>query len=102
MSDSEPRTGLPPRPAESAPRGYDEEEPPGSSRRHPRWADVPLDKWEDWRWQAQNAVRSVRQLAELLPHAPDELDALDRLADEYKLAIPPYYFSLIDPDDPHD
>ena len=52
--------------------------------------------------RSQNAIRSVRQLRDLLPFTPDELEAIGRLEAEYKLAIPPYYFSLIDPDDPND
>ena len=31
---------------------------------HPLWRDVPHHQWDDWRWQSQNAVRSVRQLRE--------------------------------------
>jgi lysine 2,3-aminomutase len=44
----------------------------------------------------------VRQLRHLLPFEPRELEALGRLEADYKLAIPPYYFSLIDPDNPAD
>ena len=33
---------------------------------------------------------------------PQEVAALEGLEAEYKLAIPPYYFSLIDLRDPHD
>jgi lysine 2,3-aminomutase len=44
----------------------------------------------------QNAVRSTSQLVELLPHSPDEIRILGELENHYKLAIPPYYFSLID------
>ncbi|GIW80729.1 MAG: hypothetical protein KatS3mg105_2536 [Gemmatales bacterium] len=80
----------------------DEEEPPGKPRRHPIWRDVPDKKWNDWRWQSQNAIRSVRQLRELLPFTPDELEAIGQLEGEYKLAIPPYYFSLINPEDEND
>src|SRR5262249_53476821 len=86
----------------AAARGCEGEGPPGAPRRPPRWADVPPDRWEDWRWQSQNAVRTVRQLTELLPFSAEDVVALGRLADEYKLAIPPYYFSLINPDDPLD
>ncbi|HEY7422917.1 MAG TPA: KamA family radical SAM protein, partial [Gemmataceae bacterium] len=50
----------------------------------------------------QNAIRSVRQLRTLLPFTVAELEAIGRLEGEYKLAIPPYYFSLIDPDDRDD
>jgi lysine 2,3-aminomutase len=50
----------------------------------------------------QNAVRTTSQLTELLSHAPREIAALERLEAQFKLAIPPYYFSLIDVDDPAD
>ena len=80
----------------------DSEEPPSSFRRHPRWKDVPLAQWEDWRWQMQNAIRTTSQVAELLPHSPSEIAALESLEAQYKLAIPPYYFSLINVADPHD
>ena len=78
------------------------EEPPSSSRRHPHWKHVPLQQWEDWRWQMQNAVRTTSQLTELLPFPPGDIPALEALEAQYKLAIPPYYFSLIDPNDPND
>lgn len=80
----------------------DDEEPPSKPRRNPIWADVPDHQWDDWRWQSQNAVRSVRQLRNLLSFTDEELEAIGRLESEYKLAIPPYYFSLINPDDPND
>ena len=82
--------------------GYDDEEPPSKPRRHPLWRKVPKKQWDDWRWQSQNAIRSVRQLRELLPFEPEELEAIGALEAEYKLAIPPYYFSLIDTDNPND
>src|SRR5262249_12417944 len=39
---------------------------------------------------------------DLLPFTPEELEAIGSLEGQYKLAIPPYYFSLINPDDPND
>lgn len=80
----------------------DSEEPPSSPRRHVRWSDVPQELWEDWRWQMQHAIRTTSQLAELLPHTPEQLEILARLETQYKLAIPPYYFSLINVEDPAD
>jgi lysine 2,3-aminomutase len=80
----------------------DRDEPPSSSTRHPVWQKVSNNLWNDWRWQSQNAVRTVDQLCELLSFRRDEIESLKKLAAEYKLAIPPYYFSLIDPDDPAD
>src|SRR3954463_3994487 len=102
MSEPEPRPGLVPRPVPPAPGGYDDEEPPSRPRRHPIWSHIPDRLWDDWRWQSQNPVRSVRQLRHLLPFTPAELQAIGALEGEYKLAIPPYYFSLINCGDPAD
>lgn len=97
MNESEERTGLEPRSVMKTTNGFDEEEPPGKPRRHPLWRSVPDHQWNDWRWQSQNAIRSVRQLRDLLPFTPEELEAIGALEGHYKLAIPPYYFSLINP-----
>jgi lysine 2,3-aminomutase len=102
MSESEERTGFLPRSATRPVAGVEEEEPPGKPRRHPLWRDVPDHQWDDWRWQSQHAIRSVRQLRGLLHFTEEELEAIGALEADYKLAIPPYYFSLIDPDDPCD
>jgi lysine 2,3-aminomutase len=102
MSESEERSGLDPRSVPPTVSEIEEEEPPGKPRRHPLWRDVPDKKWNDWRWQSQNAIRSVRQLRDLLPFTPEELEAIGALEADYKLAIPPYYFSLINTDDPND
>src|ERR1700732_4447488 len=102
MNESEERTGLEPRSVHQTSSGIEEDEPPGNSQRHPLWRDVPDSQWNNWRWQSQNAIRSVRQLRDLLPFTPEELEAIGELEAHYKLAIPPYYFSLINPDDPND
>jgi lysine 2,3-aminomutase len=74
----------------------------GIGRRHPYWNHVPQEHWEDWRWQRQHAVRTTAQLAELLPLPPEQIPALEALETKYRMAIPPYYFSLIDVADPAD
>jgi lysine 2,3-aminomutase len=84
----------------------DGDEPPSPARlqspRHPAWAHVSDRDWTDWRWQSQNAVRHPRQIVELLPFTLEERQAIEALQAQYKLAIPPYYFSLIDRFDPRD
>jgi lysine 2,3-aminomutase len=102
MNESEERTGLEPRSVPQTLYGVEEEEPPGKPTRHPLWRSVPDSQWNDWRWQSQNAIRSVRQLRNLLPFTSEELEAIGSLEAHYKLAIPPYYFSLINPDDRND
>ena len=60
------------RPVDPVPSTPDDE-PPSAGRRHPVWADVPDHQWDDWKWQQQNAIRSIRQLRHLLPFTRDEL-----------------------------
>ena len=104
--ETEAADPLPPhRTALAAPRGIEDDEPPsrpGRPSRHPQWQDVPDHQWDDWKWQQANSIRSVRQLRSLLPFTRDELEAIGKLEADYKVAIPPYYFSLIDTDDPED
>ena len=69
------------------------------SRRHPAWDHVSDALWMDWRWQSQNSVRRASQLLDLLEHSEEEKRALKTLEAQYKIAIPPYYFSLIDRND---
>ena len=105
MGDSSTPSSVPV-PLPNAVEFGDADEPPSltptRTRRHPAWADTPESDWNDWRWQSQNAVRTPKQLAALLPFSDDDRRALDTLQTHYKLAIPPYYFSLIDPFDPSD
>jgi lysine 2,3-aminomutase len=102
MNETDERHELSPRSAQPAPVGVEEEEPPGSPKRWPLWQDVPDHLWDDWRWQSQHAIRTVHQLRHHLTFNDDDLTALEALEAEYKLAIPPYYLSLINPDDPDD
>ena len=86
----------------------DGDEPPSrspwqpSTPRHPAWAHVSESDWANWRWQSQNAIRHPKQILDLLPFDDAERRAIETLQSQYKLAIPPYYFSLINPTDPLD
>ena len=102
MFEPDPRRPRSDQVAVRAASGFEDDEPPSRPRRHPLWTDVPDHQWDDWRWQTQNSIRSVRQLRNLLDFSADELEAIGRLEGEYKVAIPPYYFSLIDPKNTHD
>ena len=102
MKKSDEHTGLDPKAVKATSNGVEKEEPPGKPRRHPLWRNVSEKKWNDWRWQSQNAIRSVRQLRDLLPFNEEELEVIGNLEGQYKLAIPPYYFSLINVEDPND
>src|SRR6188508_2895940 len=79
MNDTEERTERSNARPMNLESGHDDDEPPGKPRRHPLWRNVPKKQWDDWRWQSQNAIRSVRQLRQLLPFTPAELEAIGAL-----------------------
>jgi lysine 2,3-aminomutase len=74
---------------------------PAVSRRAPIWADVPDEKWNDWRWQLSNRVNTVDEIGSVLNLTDDERAGLST-PDNFRVDITPYFISLIDPDDPDD
>jgi lysine 2,3-aminomutase len=64
------------------------------------WQHIPESDWRDWNWQLKNRITSAAQLEQYMTLTPEEkagcLFANHRLA----LAITPYFFNLIDRNDP--
>jgi lysine 2,3-aminomutase len=74
---------------------------PAVSRRAAIWADVPDERWNDWRWQMSNRVNTVEEIGRVLNLTDDERAGLSS-TDKFRVDITPYFLSLIDPDDPND
>ena len=74
---------------------------PARSRRAPIWADVPDEKWDDWRWQLSHRVNTLDEVRQVLKLTDEERDGLTA-DDKFRVDITPYFASLIDPDDPDD
>jgi lysine 2,3-aminomutase len=74
---------------------------PFPSRRSPFYADVPDEKWNDWRWQLSHRLNSVEDFEKLFPLSDSECEALSA-RDLFRVEITPYFASLINPDDPKD
>ena len=68
--------------------------------RAPYWADVPDEKWMDWRWQMSHRLNSVDELEKVINLTDSERKALSSKG-LFRVDITPYFASLIDPDDPH-
>lgn len=64
------------------------------------WANVPDEKWMDWRWQMSNRLNNVQELEHVINLTPSEREALTAKG-LFRVDITPYFASLIDPDDPH-
>lgn len=73
-------------------------QPPKHERRSHR--DKSVDGL-DWRWQMRNRVMTAGELACRLPGVSN-LDAINRVALKYPMAISPYYLSLIQSPDASD
>ncbi len=71
------------------------------SKRAPVYAEVPDEKWNDWRWQLSHRLNSVEEIEKVLSLSDSERNAL-QTSGLFRVDITPYFISLIDPDDPND
>ena len=65
----------------------------------------PADRyplWNDWRWQMQNRVRDAASLARWIPLSDAEREEIENCTVRFRMAVTPYFLSLIDPADPDD
>ena len=60
---------------------------------------TPLD-WEDWRWQIRNRIRTKDVLAKIIDLTDEESRGIDGAGSKLTMSIPPYFASLVDPDNP--
>lgn len=74
---------------------------PFTSKRAPFFADVPDDKWNNWRWQLSNRINTIEEFEKIFPLMDSERNALSA-SNLFRVEITPYFISLIDPDDPDD
>jgi lysine 2,3-aminomutase len=64
------------------------------------WSNVSDENWNDWRWQLKNRITTVEQLEKYLPTlTPEERTGAILANTKLAMAIPPYFFNLIDPTD---
>lgn len=72
------------------------------SRRKQFFPEVSDEDWNDWRWQVRNRIETLDQLKKYINLTPEEEDGVRESLKTLRMAITPYYLSLIDPDNPHD
>jgi len=71
------------------------------SKRAPAFADIPDEKWNDWRWQLSHRLNSVEDFEQILTLTESERKALSQRG-LFRVDITPYFASLIDPENPSD
>ena len=74
---------------------------PFVSKRAAAYADIPDEKWNNWRWQLSNRINSVEEFEKVIPLTDSERKALSAPG-LFRVDITPYFISLIDPNDPND
>ncbi len=72
------------------------------SRRAELFPHVSDAEWNDWRWQIKNRVETLEDLKKYVSLTPEEEEGVKACLGTLRMAITPYYLSLIDPNDPHD
>jgi len=57
--------------------------------------------WNSWEWQFKNRITDVEELEKIIPLSEKEKEDIAFCLKTFRMAITPYYASLIDPDDPN-
>ncbi len=72
------------------------------SRRKQLFPDVTDEQWNDWKWQVKNRIETLEELKKYVNLSAEEEEGVKQTLKTLRMAITPYYLSLINPDDPHD
>lgn len=72
------------------------------SRRKQLFPNVSDAEWNDWKWQVRNRIETLEELKKYVQLTEEEEDGVKQTLKTLRMAITPYYLSLINPDDPYD
>ena len=64
------------------------------------WQHVPESDWRDWTWQLKHRLTSMEHLERYMTLTPEEKAGCAQASHKLALAITPYFFNLIDRQDP--
>ena len=64
--------------------------------------EVADEQWNDWKWQVKNRIETLEDLKKYVKLTAEEEEGVRKTLSTLRMAITPYYLSLIDPNDPHD
>ncbi len=65
----------------------------------PLWSGVIEEQWQDWRWQVANRITSVETLKQVITISDSEEQGITDCLKSFRMAITPYYATLIDQND---
>jgi len=67
-----------------------------------RFKNASTKDWQDWHWQFKNRITKTSQLEYFFGKPALQKETMTAVTSVYPLAITPYYFSLIQNDNPND
>ena len=67
------------------------------SRRAYYFPHVTDEEWNDWHWQLKNRIETVEDLQKYVSLTEEELEGVRSTLKQLRMAITPYYISLINP-----
>ena len=65
------------------------------------FSHVPDEQWNDWKWQVKNRIETLDDLKKYIALTPEEEEGVRESLKTLRMAITPYYLSLINTEDPH-
>ncbi|MGL4382536.1 MAG: KamA family radical SAM protein, partial [Bacilli bacterium] len=72
------------------------------NRRKELFPNASDEQWNDWTWQLANRIETIEELEKYVTLTESEREGALKTLETLKMAVAPYYISLIDPNDPYD
>lgn len=69
-------------------------------RRKQLFGSVSDENWNDWKWQTANRIKTAKDLKKHINLTKDEEETILNILGHLRMAITPYYLTLIDPLNP--
>lgn len=71
------------------------------SRRQEFFPNVSDNDWNDWKWQVRNRIETLEELKKYINLTAEEEEGIRKSLQTLRMAITPYYLSLVDPNNPN-
>src|SRR5574344_1511899 len=72
------------------------------NRRKELFPNVTDEQWNDWKWQVAHRIETLEELNKYITLTEEEQEGVRKSLATLRMAITPYYMSLIDPNDAYD
>jgi len=67
-------------------------------RKKKYYPNVSDEDWNSWNWQVRNRITTVDELIKYIDLDEEEIKSINNVLGQFRMAITPYYFTLINPE----